>query len=210
MARVCSLVTCARTDGEASAGCVERQAAYLAALGDRLQHVAEDRGGVTLGFAIQAQQALAVVLETPFTLAGLWYDPSAWAPAPLMDNRSEYPEAEIPAIRAVPMPLDENLGGNVFGGWLLNQIDHAAGIAAWRHARSRCASVSMHMTFDDRISIGDEVSLFARVVSTGRTSMRLAIDAWARPRMDDARRLVGRAETIFVALDEAGRPRVIG
>lgn len=120
------------------------------------------------------------------------------------------PPAMPPAIRTVAMPADTNSAGDIFGGWLMAQMDLAAGSAAARRARGRCATVAVEaMTFLSPVYVGDEVSLYAEVVSVGRTSLRIAVEAWRRVRAGDETNQVTRAVFTFVAIGPDGRPRHI-
>ena len=120
------------------------------------------------------------------------------------------PPAMPPAIRTVAMPADTNSAGDIFGGWLMAQMDLAAGNAATRRARGRCATVAVEaMTFLSPVSVGDEVSLYAEVVSVGRTSLRIAVEAWRRVRAGDETNQVTRAVFTFVAIGPDRRPRPI-
>ena len=115
-----------------------------------------------------------------------------------------------PTIRTVAMPRDTNPAGDIFGGWLMSQMDLAAGTVATRHARGRCATVAVDaMEFHRPVKIGDEVTLYGRLVATGRTSMRIHVEAWRRARTAEERELVTQAEFVYVALDEHGAPRAI-
>jgi acyl-CoA thioesterase YciA len=118
------------------------------------------------------------------------------------------PPAGPPAIRTIAMPADTNPAGDIFGGWLMAQMDLAAGNAATRRARGRCATVAVEaMTFLSPVSVGDEVSLYAEVVSVGRTSLRIAVEAWRRVRAGDETNQVTRAVFTFVAIGPDRRPR---
>lgn len=120
------------------------------------------------------------------------------------------PPAADPAIRTVAMPADTNPAGDVFGGWLMWQMDLAAGLAATRRARGRCATVAVDaMTFLSPVHVGDEVSLYATVVSAGRTSLRIAVEAWRRGREGEETGRVTEATFTFVAIDEDRRPRAL-
>ncbi len=120
------------------------------------------------------------------------------------------PPISQPAIRTVAMPSDTNPAGDIFGGWLMWQMDLAAGLAATRRARGRCATVAVEaMTFHNPVHVGDEVTLYADVISTGRTSMRIHISAWRRERDDETSMRVTEAIFTFVAIDEAGRKRML-
>ena len=108
------------------------------------------------------------------------------------------------------MPCDTNPAGDIFGGWLMWQMDLAAGLAATRRARGRCATVAVEaITFLSPVQVGDEVSLYADVASIGRTSMRVAVQAWRRPRDGDVSLRVTEAVFTFVAIDDQRLPRLI-
>ena len=139
-------------------------------------------------------------------------DNSTYAPTPtkedLMTN-NEKPRGE-PAIRTIAMPADANPAGDIFGGWLMSQMDLAAGNVAARRARSRCSTVSVdRITFLSPVYIGDEVSLYAEITRVGRTSMTIQVEAWRRSRDGEEQVRVTDATFIFVALDQGGRPRVV-
>jgi acyl-CoA thioesterase YciA len=120
------------------------------------------------------------------------------------------PPAGPPAIRTIAMPADTNPAGDIFGGWLMAQMDLAAGNAATRRARGRCATVAVEaMTFLSPVAVGDEVSLYAEVASVGRTSLRIAVEAWRRVRAGDETNQVTRAVFTFVAIGPDRRPRHI-
>ena len=88
-----------------------------------------------------------------------------------------------PVIRTVAMPADTNPAGDIFGGWLMAQMDLAAGNAAARRARGRCATVAADsMVFHSPVFVGDEVSLYADIIRVGRTSLSIRIEAWRRSR----------------------------
>lgn len=115
-----------------------------------------------------------------------------------------------PAIRTIAMPTDTNPAGDIFGGWLLWQMDLAAGNAAARYARGRCATIAIdHIAFLQPVKVGDEVTVYAELVSTGRTSMRFEVSAWRRRRDGEDTHKVTAAVFTFVALDLDGRPREI-
>jgi acyl-CoA thioesterase YciA len=111
-------------------------------------------------------------------------------------------------IRTIAMPADTNPAGDIFGGWLMAQMDLAAGNMAARVARGRSATVAVEaMSFLRPVRVGDEVSLYASLLSTGRTSLRIYVEAWRRDRYAVEREQVTHATFTFVALDAAGRPR---
>lgn len=115
-----------------------------------------------------------------------------------------------PAIRTIAMPADANPAGDIFGGWLMAQMDLAAGNVAARRARSRCATVTVdRINFLSPVFIGDEVSLHADLIGVGRTSLTIQVEAWRRSRDGEERVKVTEATFVFVALDQGGRPRVV-
>ena len=115
---------------------------------------------------------------------------------------------DAPAIRTIAMPADTNPAGDIFGGWLMAQMDLAAGNVASRRARGRCATVAVErITFLSPVKVGDEVTVRAELVGVGRTSLRLRVSAWRRPRDADTSTRVTEAEFTSVALDADGRPR---
>ncbi|WP_062210569.1 acyl-CoA thioesterase [Aureimonas sp. AU12] len=129
-----------------------------------------------------------------------------------MSNGDETPQAERnpPTIRTIAMPADTNPAGDIFGGWLLAQMDLAAGAAAARRARGRCATIAIDaMQFLKPVYVGDEVSLYAEVVAVGRTSMRIAVEAWRRSRESEDTEQVTRGQFTFVAIDADRKPRSI-
>lgn len=111
-------------------------------------------------------------------------------------------------IRTVAMPADTNPAGDVFGGWIMSQMDLAAGNMAGRVSQGRGATVAVEaMQFLHPVRVGDEVTLYATLEHVGRTSMRIHVDVWARPRFDKEAQKVTDADFVFVALDEHGKPR---
>ena len=115
-----------------------------------------------------------------------------------------------PVIRTVAMPADTNPAGDIFGGWLMAQMDLAAGNAAARRARGRCATVAADsMVFHSPVFVGDEVSLYADIVRVGRTSLSIRIEAWRRSRDGDDCFKVTEATFTFVAIDDQRRPRPV-
>lgn len=113
-------------------------------------------------------------------------------------------------IRTIAMPADTNPAGDIFGGWLMSQMDLAAGNMAGRVSQGRGATVSVEaMQFLRPVKVGDEVTLYATLRKVGRTSMRIHVDAWARPKYSEKAAKVTDADFIFVALDENGAPRPV-
>lgn len=123
------------------------------------------------------------------------------------DGAVEFDESRTPAIRTIAMPADTNPAGDIFGGWLMSQMDLAAGNAAARRARRRCATVAVEgITFLHSVKVGDEVTVFADLIKTGRTSMHFKVQAWRRRRYESERQMVTEAVFIFVALSDYGKP----
>ena len=114
------------------------------------------------------------------------------------------------AIRTVAMPADANANGDIFGGWVLGQIDIAGGIAASERCRGRCATVAVDaMTFHLPVNVGDVLAAFAEVVKVGRSSMTIRVEAWATRRMSGEQVKVTEGTYTYVAIDENRRPRPV-
>jgi acyl-CoA thioesterase YciA len=114
-----------------------------------------------------------------------------------------------PALRAIAMPADANPNGDIFGGWLLAQMDLAGGTAAAQRAKGRVATVAITgMTFRLPVFVGDEVSCYCTIEKVGRSSMAIRIESWARRR--DAGEAVKVTEGLFtyvaIGLDRRPRP----
>ena len=115
-----------------------------------------------------------------------------------------------PTIRTIAMPADTNPAGDIFGGWLMSQMDLAAGSVAALTARGRSATIAVEgMKFHRPVKVGDEVSLYAELVHVGRSSMRIHVEAWRRERHRDETEQVTEATFTFVALDEHGAARAV-
>lgn len=116
-----------------------------------------------------------------------------------------------PAIRVLAMPADTNPTGDIFGGWLMSQIDLAGGIVASRRARGRVVTVAMNaFEFHQPVFVGDLVSCYGRVVRVGRTSLTLHLEAYAERAATPGEVVkVTEATATFVAVDEQRRPRPV-
>ncbi len=115
-----------------------------------------------------------------------------------------------PSIRTIAMPADTNSNGDIFGGWLLAQMDLAGGNVAIRRARGRVATIAVEsMKFISPVAVGDEVSIYAEIVGIGRTSLRVRIEAWKRHRHDSDMEKVTEAIFVFVAIGDDRRPRAV-
>jgi len=127
-----------------------------------------------------------------------------------MDGADEVPPAGEPAIRVVAMPADTNANGDIFGGWLVSMMDLAAGTVASQRSKGRAATVAIDgMIFHRPVQIGDVVSVYADLMSAGRTSMKIDVTAWRRSRNGLENQKVTHATITFVAIDEQGRPRAV-
>ena len=123
---------------------------------------------------------------------------------------AEAPPGGQPAIRVTTMPADANAYGDIFGGWLMSQMDMAAGLVSARRAKGRAVTIAMDgMQFHAPVHVGDEVSVFADLVKVGRTSMTIAVEAWRRGRHGEEHQKVTEARFTFVAIDEARKPRAV-
>jgi len=123
---------------------------------------------------------------------------------------SEAPPDGAPQVRVIAMPADANPAGDIFGGWLMAHMDQAGASVALRLARGRVATVAVEaMTFHRPVRVGDEVSLYGRLVGTGRSSIRVHVEAWRRDRTAEDSARVTEATFTFVALDADGRPRPV-
>lgn len=111
-----------------------------------------------------------------------------------------------PTIRTIAMPADTNPAGDIFGGWLMSQMDLAAGTVAALTAHGRSATIAVEgMKFLRPVKVGDEVSLFTELLKVGRSSMHIHVEAWRRERDCEHSEKVTEARFTFVALDREGR-----
>ena len=119
----------------------------------------------------------------------------------------EKPKGEL-VIRTIAMPRDTNPNGDVFGGWLMSQMDLGSGILASKTARARVVTVAMEgLSFLEPVGVGDTVACYAWVEKVGRTSMTIPVEVWVeRFREHGTQVLVTRGVFIYVAVDDAGRP----
>ena len=112
--------------------------------------------------------------------------------------------------RTIAMPADTNANGDIFGGWLLSQMDIAGGVAASKVAKSRTVTVSIDaMNFRKPVYVGDLVSVHANLVRVGRTSLTIHLEAWVVRRTEMKPILVTDGNFTYVAIDEQGHPHPI-
>jgi acyl-CoA thioesterase YciA len=113
-------------------------------------------------------------------------------------------------VRVAAMPADTNANGDIFGGWVLSQMDVAGGIAAAEHANGRVVTIAIDaMTFIRPVKVGDVLCVYTAVNKVGRTSMKVHVEAWARRWRTHDREKVTDATFTYVAIDEDGRPRPV-
>jgi acyl-CoA thioesterase YciA len=117
------------------------------------------------------------------------------------------PKGEL-VIRTIAMPRDTNPNGDIFGGWLMSQMDLGSGILASKTARARVVTVAMEgLSFLQPVRVGDTVACYAWVDKIGRTSMKIPVEVWVeRFREHGAPILVTHGVFIYVAVDGSGRP----
>jgi len=118
---------------------------------------------------------------------------------------------EAPELRVVPMPADVNMAGDIFGGWVMSQVDIAGGFAAARRARGRVATVAVNsFCFKQPISVGDQVSFYTEIIKVGRTSIAVDVQVYA-VRNPSAPIVVKVTEAVltYVALDANGGKRLV-
>ena len=114
------------------------------------------------------------------------------------------------ALQTVAMPKDTNATGDIFGGWLLSQMDIAALITAGEVANGRAATVAIDsMTFLTPVHVGAVVSCYCDVLEIGRSSVRILVEVWIKSKQDGEPMKVTEGEFVFVAIDENGRTRAI-
>jgi len=115
-----------------------------------------------------------------------------------------------PIVRTVPQPADMNGNGDIFGGWVLSQMDIAGGTMAARVAKGRVATVAITaMTFVQPIKVGDLVSIYGEVTKVGRSSITIALETIVQRRLDPTPIRVTHGTFVFVAIDQDGNPRQV-
>ena len=113
-------------------------------------------------------------------------------------------------IRTLAMPADTNQNGDIFGGWLLSQMDVGGGVFASKTAKSRTVTVAIEaMTFRKPVYVGDLVSVHATLVRLGRSSITVHLEAWVLRRREDHSILATEGNFTYVAIDDQGRPQPV-
>ena len=119
------------------------------------------------------------------------------------------PRGEL-TVRVIAMPCDTNANGDIFGGWVLSQMDQAGGIAAVERARGRVVTIAVDaMHFIRPVKVGDVLCVYTAVDHVGRTSLKIHVEAWARRFRTHDREKVTDATFTFVAIGDDGRPRPV-
>jgi acyl-CoA thioesterase YciA len=121
------------------------------------------------------------------------------------------PQDREPTIRVLAMPTDTNAAGDIFGGWIMSQVDIAGSITAFRRARGRVVTVAVNsFEFHQPVFVGDLISCYAHVIRIGRTSLSVKVEVYAeRNRQQEECIKVTEAVLTFVAVDEQRKPRVV-
>ena len=116
-------------------------------------------------------------------------------------------------LRTLAMPRDTNPGGDIFGGWILSQMDIGGGLLAKEVVRGRVVTVTVdRMTFVRPVHVGDTICVYAKVVRIGNSSMDIKLEVWAKDLMEEfeeQRHIVTEGVFRYVAIDEEGHPRPI-
>ena len=114
------------------------------------------------------------------------------------------------ALQTIAMPADANADGDIFGGWLVSQMDLAGAVTANRLARGRVATVAIDsMVFLRPVAVGSVISCYTEVLNIGRSSMTILVEVWAQHHSDREARKVTEGQFTFVAIDENRRTRVV-
>ena len=121
------------------------------------------------------------------------------------------PDGKVPALRVMPMPADANQNGDIFGGWIMSQVDIAGGTVAGKLARGRVATVAVkEFVFKQPVQIGDLLSFYVDVERVGSTSITVTVEVFAERRPQDPKVVkVTEATLTYVAIDSGGRPRPV-
>jgi acyl-CoA thioesterase YciA len=128
-----------------------------------------------------------------------------------VSDSAKLPEGKQPALRVLPMPADANQHGDIFGGWIMAQVDIAGGVVAARRARGRVATVAVNsFQFKQPVFIGDLLSFYAEIVRIGTTSITVNVEVYAQRRPTDIQVVkVTEATLTYVATGEDRRPRPV-
>ncbi len=122
------------------------------------------------------------------------------------------PQDRQPTLRLTPMPSDTNATGDIFGGWMVSQIDIAGSIAAYRRARCHVVTVAINsVQFHEPTFVGDVISCYADVIKVGRTSLTVSVDVYAERITPQGLHVakVTEATLTYVAIDENRKPKAV-
>lgn len=122
------------------------------------------------------------------------------------------PAERQPTIRVVARPADTNAGGDIFGGWIMSQVDIAGSIAAYRLAKGRVVTVAVDsLQFHQPVLVGDLISCYAEVIRVGRTSITVQVEVFAERDQNGVLQhiKVTEAKVTYVAIDQNRRPRPV-
>jgi len=127
------------------------------------------------------------------------------------ESLTALPQDKEPTLRVVPLPADASHTGDIFGGWIMSQVDLAGSIPAMRLAKGRVATVAVNsFHFKKPVFVGDLVSFYAEVVKVGRTSITVNVEVYAQRRPEEVVCVkVTEATLTYVAVDDKRRPRVV-
>ncbi len=129
----------------------------------------------------------------------------------MIDHEQGLPAHRIPVLRVPATPAHTNLGGDIFGGWIMSQVDIAGSIPAVLRARGRVVTVAVNaMTFLKPVFVGDILSLYADVIEVGHTSLQVGVEVYAQrnPVKPECIK-ISDARLTYVAIDDKGRPRPV-
>jgi acyl-CoA thioesterase YciA len=131
------------------------------------------------------------------------------APSPSAASSPSSPTGDV-VIRTIAMPADANANGDIFGGWLVSQMDLGGAILARSTALSRVTTVAIDaMAFHRPVCVGDTVTCYARILNIGRTSMAIAVEAWVHRFDEKSPKQVTSGRFTYVAIDAEGKPHPV-
>lgn len=127
----------------------------------------------------------------------------------MTENDINSPKGEL-VIRTIAMPKDTNANGDIFGGWLVSQMDIGAAILARQICQGRVATVAIDkMSFIRPVNVGDVICCYAELIKIGTTSMKILVEVWRIPQDSVVRQQVTQGFFTFVAIDKEGKPRPV-
>lgn len=125
------------------------------------------------------------------------------------DSKTQHPQGNL-TMRVPAMPADANAAGDVFGGWVMAQMDLAAGIRSGERAKGRVVTAAINaLSFKLPVKIGDTLELYTNVSRVGRSSMTIEVEAWAQRYLTLEKVKVTDADFVMVAVDDKGQPRSV-